>query len=307
MKGRLVLALAVAVAAGSVQVNYDGKDYSLAAGEQRVFAEEGRGKRERPKVENPLPEAVRGFVGMVKGTVAAKNERGFDLKVTAVLKTWEGNKAPNPAALVGMTIKVTAMWSKGEGDKWRQNEVQLAFIRKLEVGQELTVEIKNIEREVFAILELTKEQTELAKAGREEPRKEEPRKEEPRKEGESIVGKKLVFSDRAAQATFSGVVAGREGGNLKIKIAESADKRLPAGETVTFFAQWEQVEGKWRVSRAYGEVIERLRAGDKVEGGAFFDEHPRLAYITVTARGEGEKKPEEKKKPEPKKTEGDEF
>jgi ferric-dicitrate binding protein FerR (iron transport regulator) len=306
MKGKLGLVLAVTVMVGSVQVNYGGKDHSVNVGPTQVFGEEP--KKETPK--STLPEGVVGFAGQVKGTVVAKVEGGMDFKVSEVLKVWDANKATDPKALAGMTIRVISPWVK-VGDKMQQAGTRLAFIRKLQVGQEIpALEIRNTEREIFIITELTKEQAAWAREGQ-EGKKEEPKKEEPKKE-ESIVGKKFVLSDKAAEATFSGVIVGREKANLKIKIAESADKRLPAGETVIFFpSAMEKGEGgQWHVTRAYGEVIERLRAGDKVEGGAFFDEHPRLAYITVTARGEGEKRPERKepeKRPEPPKSGGDEF
>lgn|GEM_PF-1454562 len=304
MKAKLGLALAVTVLVGSVQVNYDGKDHLLTAGPTRVFGEEPR--KEEPKAT--LPDGAVGFSGQVRGTVAVKNDRGIGLKVAEVLKTWPGSKAADPKTLVGLTIKVTASWVKGEGEKkGHPNELQLTFLRRLEVGQEVTLEVKNVEREIFVILELTKDQAAWAKEGP----KEEPKKDEPRKV-EIVVGQKIGLSDKAAEATFSGTLVGREKANLKVKIAESTDKRLPAGETVVFFpAGWEKGEGgQWRVTRAYAEIVERLRAGDKVEGGAFFDEHPRLAWLTVTARGEGEKRPERKdpeKKPEPPKSGGDEF
>ena len=302
MKGTLSWALVVAVAAGTVEVNYGGKSESLTVGASKTFAEEG--KKEEPKAT--LPESVRGFAGQVKGTVAAKGEKSFDLKVTEVLKTWEANKATKPADLVGLTITVTSPWVK-VGDRMQQAGTRLAFVQKVQVGQDLTLEIKHSERDQFVITELTKEQAAWAKAGREEPRK-----EEPRKEPESVVGKKLVLSDRAAEATFTGLVAGRgEGGVLKIRIATAEDKRLPVGETVAFYpSAFEKIEDRMRPARAYLQALERVHVGDKVEGGAFFDEHPRLAHLTVTARGEGERRPEkrpEERKPEPPKGGGDEF
>ena len=139
--------------------------------------------------------------------------------------------------------------------------------------------------------------------------------EEGKKEGESIVGKKFTLTDKAATATFAGVVVGMEKAVLKIKIEKvegavewKAPKgetgQVKVGETLGIYAQWEKGEGdKWRPAKSTVEVFRKLRAGDKVEGGLYFDEHPRLAYVTVTARGEAEKqpekKPEEKKKPEP--------
>jgi hypothetical protein len=151
---------------------------ALAVGAFRANAEEG--KKEEPKKDAPkatLPEAVRGFAGQVKGTVALKTERAIGLKVTEVVKTAEASKATDPKALVGLTIKVGASWVKVEGGKGHPNELQLAFIRKLEVGQEVTLEIKNVERDFFAITELTKEQAESAKAAGEGDKKPEKKPE----------------------------------------------------------------------------------------------------------------------------------
>jgi hypothetical protein len=146
--------------------------------------------------------------------------------------------------------------------------------------------------------------------------------EEAKKEGDSIVGKKFTLTDKAATATFTGVVVGREKAVLKVKIEKiegvtewkgpkGEAGQVKVGETLGIFAQWEKGEnGKWRPAKSNMEVFRKLRVGDKVEGGLYFEEHPRLACITVTARGEGErhpeKRPEEKKPEEKKKPEGGE-
>ena len=160
----------------------------LFCGVLAASAEEGR--KEEPKKENPLPESVRGFAGQVKGIVAAKVEGGIDLKVTEVLKTWEANKAAQPKALVGMTIRVISPWVK-VGDKMQQAKTRLAYLSTLQVGQEVTLEIKNTEREVFIVTELTKEQKEQAEAakakkpeGEKKPEGGEKKPEPPKGDGE---------------------------------------------------------------------------------------------------------------------------
>lgn len=124
------------------------------------------GKRDGAKKENPLPEAARGFAGMLKGTVVKKRDWGIDLKVTEVVKTWEANKATDPKVLVGLTVRVVASRVKVEGQKPQPNELQMAFIRTLEVDKEVTLDVKNVERDVFVIQELTKEQQETAKGAK---------------------------------------------------------------------------------------------------------------------------------------------
>jgi len=126
--------------------------------------EAGEGDEEAEHKASDLPEGVHGFSGMVRGTVLAKGEKHtFLFKVHEVLKVWENNKAKHPKALAGKTVNVGPRWVKGEGGKWRPNELHVAFIKKLEVGHEGPLEIKNSERDHFAILELSGEQREQAR------------------------------------------------------------------------------------------------------------------------------------------------
>jgi len=149
---RAAVVLAVAVMAGSVNVQYGGKSYQLAAGAQQAFGADGA----QPST---LPEAVRGFSGQVRGVVVQKGERHtFLFKVGRVLKVWEKNAAKNPEALVGLTITVGPQWVKGDDGKGRPSEAQVAFINKLKVGDEMNLEVRNSERDAFVILELSAEQ-----------------------------------------------------------------------------------------------------------------------------------------------------
>ncbi len=167
-KNGAALALAVAVMAGSVSVEYDGKTYDLMAGMNRSFGaeirsqdlKEGEGKREG---KSGLPANVRGFRGRVRGVVVEKGDGNtFMFKIGRVLKVWKGNKAKEPKSLAGRTVRVGPRWEKGKHGKWHPVELHVAFIRKLSSKQELTLEIVNAERDVFAILELSGEQRERA-------------------------------------------------------------------------------------------------------------------------------------------------
>ena len=137
------------------------------------------------------------------------------------------------------------------------------------------------------------------------------------KKTEIVVGQKVVLSDKVAAATFSGVVVGREKAVLKVKIdkvegtvewksPKGETGQVKVGETLAIYCTWEKGEGdKYHPARTTMQLFERLRAGDKVDGGLYFDEHPRLSSLTVTARGEGEKQPEGEKKPEAPKAGGE--
>ncbi len=133
------------------------------------------------------------------------------------------------------------------------------------------------------------------------------------RDGESIVGKKLAVSEKPAAATFVGTVAGRERALVRIVIEKIEGQtewtgpkgedgkpravKVVVGEPLAVCAQWEKGEdGKWRPSRNEMRLLGALRRGDKVEGGIYFDEHPRMAYFTVTARTEGEVRDGEKRR-----------
>jgi len=57
--------------------------------------------------ETAVPDGVRGFQGMVAGTIVKKGEREFILKVEKLLRVWKGNKAAKPEEIVGHEIRVT--------------------------------------------------------------------------------------------------------------------------------------------------------------------------------------------------------
>ncbi len=338
MKGKMALALVVAVTAGSVRVDFGGKEHVLSVGQQRVFGGEGEGHK---KEESGLPESVRGFSGMVRGVVVAKGEKDtFTFKVGRVLKVWKGNKAKKPAALVGRTIKVGPGWRKSKRGKWHRVEIHVLFIRKLKAGQELSLEVRNVERDYFAILELGAEQRAWALKGageREGEKKEGEHREGEKKEGEHREGehregerpRRFVVSEGKATARLLGVVRGRKKSVLFIKIekitgqtkwrnSKTGTHEAKAGATVGFAAQWEKRGGRWRPSHREMKVFTALRPGNRVECGAYFDEHPRLRTVELAGRGEkereggkreGEKKEGEKKESEKKEGEksGDDW
>ena len=112
-----------------------------------------------------FPEGLRGFSGQVRGVVVEKGERNtFTFKVARVLRVWKNNKAETPKLLAGRTVPVGPRWQKGDGGKWRPVELHVAFIKKLKAGQEVTLEIQNVERSHFSILELSNEQRQLVRS-----------------------------------------------------------------------------------------------------------------------------------------------
>lgn len=65
-------------------------------------------KVEEPKEgesEGSLPEGIRGFQGVLLGTIVAKGNERFLLKVEKVVKVWKNNKARNPQCIVGKNVE----------------------------------------------------------------------------------------------------------------------------------------------------------------------------------------------------------
>jgi hypothetical protein len=95
---------------------------------------------------------------MVRGEVLGHTKwHMFFFRVDRVLRVWRNNKAGRPEALVGKIILVHPRWKNG-----KVVPLHLAFTRRLEAGQAVTLEIINSERDLFGILELSKEQREAA-------------------------------------------------------------------------------------------------------------------------------------------------
>ncbi|MBI1372315.1 MAG: hypothetical protein GC159_06085 [Phycisphaera sp.] len=114
-----------------------------------------------------LPAGLKGFSGQLKGTVveAAKDGRGFAIKVTEIGKTWKKNTAKNPQEAIGKTLLINAQFGKNDAGKPAMNESHVRFIKSLKRGEELTVEAVNDEGERLHLLELSKEQRERGGEG----------------------------------------------------------------------------------------------------------------------------------------------
>ena len=103
----------------------------------------------------------------MRGVVVKKrDENVIEFKVGRILQIWENNGAERPEALKGRTVPVGPSWMRqGEGGKWHPVESHIRFLRTLEPGEELTLELRHAEREHFAILELSEEQRGRAARG----------------------------------------------------------------------------------------------------------------------------------------------
>ena len=135
--------------------------------------------------ESSLPKDLKGFSGQVRGVVMKKGEKNtFTFKVARVLKVWKNNKAENAKSLAGHTVKVGPRWLKNDKGSWHPAELHVAFIKKLKAGQEITLEIVNLEASHFNILELSGDQREIA-GNRDKKSPESNKKEKEKEESES--------------------------------------------------------------------------------------------------------------------------
>lgn len=91
--------VSVLVVAGVVGFNFGGEQGLLSVGASRVFAGEAG-------EASALPAGMKGFSGILIGTVVEKSESGFTLTIAKIEKTWPQNKAESPATAIGKTVSL---------------------------------------------------------------------------------------------------------------------------------------------------------------------------------------------------------
>jgi hypothetical protein len=123
-----------------------------ARGEGRpVERREGRPtqRRDEPQAERvSLPDAAANFAGMIVAKVVAKREGHMLVHVEKVAKTWEHSRAKDPQSLVNKRVQVNA----GEGGNIAK------FLRTVEVGELVELDVAHKRGEALTLLELTPEQ-----------------------------------------------------------------------------------------------------------------------------------------------------
>ncbi len=86
-----------------------------------------------------VPDALRGFKGMLVATIVKKGTDEFIIKVEKIDRTWKGNKAENPAGAVGKQA-VCELWKKG-----RLYAKQRQTLAGLKAGDRVVVEPFHLE------------------------------------------------------------------------------------------------------------------------------------------------------------------
>ena len=108
-----------------------------------------------------LPDPAFHFAGMIQGKVVAKRDHGVVVKVQKVLKQWEHSKAKNADSLVGKAVFVNL---RSEHGKLAPSLVK--FVQKLDIGQEVALDVAHQKGEALTLLELTEEQRKAIGASR---------------------------------------------------------------------------------------------------------------------------------------------
>jgi len=129
---------------------------------RRQLGEKGVGKepRKRPHEERrkeprrepergaaALPDGLRGFRGMMLGTVVRKAERSFVLRVEKITRTWQMSKAPKPAAAVGKELTFSL------GGVNRLAEEHLRVLKNLKVGDRVAVGASHLKGDRLTVME----------------------------------------------------------------------------------------------------------------------------------------------------------
>jgi len=107
-------------------------------------------KVEEPKegeAEGSLPEGIRGFRGMLIGTIVAKGNERFLLKVEKVTRVWKHNKAQNPQCIVGKKVEI-GLWPRS-----RLVEQHRATLKTLKVGDRVVVEAFHFGGDELSVVE----------------------------------------------------------------------------------------------------------------------------------------------------------
>jgi len=109
---------------------------------------EGREREgEKDEARGGIPAALRGFRGMLVGTVTAKGDGRFAMKVRQIARVWDGNRADNPKAAVGSVVWLAL------NPKSRMADRQRAVLRTLKVGDRVSVEPFDLGGDCLTVVE----------------------------------------------------------------------------------------------------------------------------------------------------------
>jgi hypothetical protein len=97
-----------------IEVYHSRGEHLSFLGEVLKKLDEPKADGSKPSASTGVPEGLRGFRGMLVGELLNKDDEAGTLVFRAerVSKVWKGNKAENPQAAVGMTLRVDGIRGK---------------------------------------------------------------------------------------------------------------------------------------------------------------------------------------------------
>ena len=124
----------------------------------------GKSEKSVNEANYPAPAGLRGFDGTLIGTVTHlhTNTRGFVLKVKQVVHSNPRSTASNAESAVGQEILVRPSVVKEKNGKQGGEDREMNYIKSLQEGQDIQIDLTNSEGDVFRIAELTKAEQDQA-------------------------------------------------------------------------------------------------------------------------------------------------
>lgn len=107
----------------------------------------------KPAKRLPIPDQAAGFCGNIKAKVVANQRKNVVVEVLEILKTWEHNKAKEPAAMKGKMLIVVPRIAKDD-----HSDLVVRYMKGLKKGQVISLDVANKEGETLMLLELNEEQ-----------------------------------------------------------------------------------------------------------------------------------------------------
>jgi hypothetical protein len=123
-------------------------------------AEEKRPEEKRPPPEKKEARPV--FNGVVRGKVLSKGDAHVLVAVDAVLSTRKDSAPELIPSMSGRTIKVMVPGPKRKDGEPEYSKIPFLYVRKLAIGQDVTLDVRAGKGEDFWIGELDREQSEWA-------------------------------------------------------------------------------------------------------------------------------------------------
>jgi len=192
-----------------------------------------------------LPDGIKGFQGMMEGTVVSKGESSFVLKVERITKTWKHNKAENPQEAVGKELQMAVT-----GRVSRLAAKQREVLKSLKPGDRVTVEPFHFGGDRLEVVE------------------------ELRKLGATVKSASIPTSLRGFQGMMSGRLVKKGSTSFVFKVEKimktwkgnrAANPKAAVGETLTLSLGKVTAHHGSRIMRNY----QGMEAGDAIELEAF--------------------------------------